>query len=102
MRFLYKRYSLGKTNIIFYVEPDHLADCIDIGHVRKIEFKSGNSYKARFLESIPSKHRGLYIGKYEISKDIQELSFDEFTLIVRGTKFNFKRADKGGQPCRKN
>lgn len=93
LKFFYKRYLKGTRNIVFYVNPDHLADCIDVGHVRKISFHSGNYYKARFLEGKMVTYGELYCGKYEMSKDIQELSFEEFCSIARGTGFHFKKAE---------
>lgn len=93
LKFLYKRYLNRTRNIVFYIEPDHLADCMSIGHVRKISFHSGNYYNARFLGGRMTAYGGLYCGKYEMSKDIQELSFEEFCSIVRGTGFNFKKAE---------
>ncbi len=92
LRILYKKFQKGKKNIVFTMTPDHLADCIDKGHIRKIEFHSGNVYNAKFVDGGTNTYGDLWWGKYEISKDIQELSFEEFCSIAKGTGFHFKRA----------
>lgn len=37
-RIMYKRYLKGKKKITFTHKPDHMADCIDIGHIRDMKF----------------------------------------------------------------
>lgn len=79
-RYLYKRYQKGKCKIIVSMYPDHHADYMDIGHVLKLTFKSGNIYRCRFIKSTYADH-GFYLGTYEITNDIQELSYDQFSAF---------------------
>lgn len=81
----YKRYCKGKKKIRRVLAPDHLADCIDIGHIRKIEFRSGNTYRMRLVEiredKISTWHSPLYDGVYEMTRDIQPLTYEQFLQL---------------------
>lgn len=78
-RYLYKEYQKGRYKVVITLHPDNLSDCISIGHIRSIKFKSGNIYKCKFCYSKLDAYGGLYTGIYEITNDIQKLSFEQFS-----------------------
>lgn len=83
----YKRYCAGKMKIRRRLSPDHMAECIDIGHVRNIKFKSENTYRMRLtkVEWDPASDSSapLYDGIYEMTNDIQPLTFDQFIQLTK-------------------
>lgn len=98
-KFHYKRYCNGQIGILVTLCPDHLADCIENGHIRKIEFTSGNIYGCKFIDRQPLDNYGdLYKGIYLITEDIQKLSFEQFNSLKIGHKLKkvnpYWRTDK--------
>lgn len=91
IKYLYKEYQKGQYKIVVTVYPDHFADCISMGHIRSIEFKSGNTYRCKFCESKRDTYGDLYSGIYEITNDIQKLSFEQFSHF---NIFDIKRNKK--------
>lgn len=80
--YLYKGYCKGKYIINFTVYPDHRADCIIKGDVIKLKWTGispdgDKDYKCRIIYK-DRPHSDLIRGYYEITNDIQELTFEEF------------------------
>lgn len=85
-KFKYKKYLNNENNIIRVISPDHIADCLEIGHVRTIKFNSGNTYKMRLIKVKQNKastwHSPLYDGVYEMTNDIQPLTYEQFLSLI--------------------
>ncbi len=81
----YKKYLANKYKFVFYIDSDFFADFKERGEVCEKEFKSGNIYKLRFLRRevhpFGEWNASYYNGIYEMSNDIQNLSYEQFKQI---------------------
>ena len=91
----YKKYCDGKIGFLFIVNPDHFADCVDLGETRRVKFMSGKYYYGKIVQ----KERcidchDLFLGTYLMTVSIQELTLDEFCNIY---KYRIVKLNKDGK-----
>ena len=82
---MYTLYQRGSCRLKVVNNVDLLADAMEIGDTRRMEFRSGSSYRCRLVRyTMYDFDEGISTAEYEMSNDIQELTFSQFLKLAKG------------------